>query len=589
VWIHLYDAHSPYEPPEPLRSEFRNRGLAGLYDGEIAFADQQVARCMSWLQTTGLDQRTLVVIAGDHGESLGSHGEGTHGYFVYDYALHVPFIVSTPFENLRGVRIDEQVSLVDVFPTVLALAGMKSTTSVHGRSLVPLMFGAKSEHPVYAYGESLTPSVQYGWSALHCLRSPRYKYVQAPRPELYDLVADPNESHNIVEQQKDVARRMSDELERLMADTSRNAPAPEAANLDQETLQRLASLGYVGGGPPARTAGTAPQTLADPKDKLTAFVAVQRAGELMGSDEYGPAAEALEAALKEEPAMPLARVMLGSCYSEIGRTEDARKQFDRVLKDDPQSIAALIGLANILLAQGQTSDVITLCNRTLSLDDRNTQAYTLLGDVYIRQHEPAKALPYLEKAVQIQPKLTQNQVNLAACLIEVKDLARAQPMLESVIASHPRFPGAQFNLGVLYEEQGRLQQARTAYEAEVSNYPESFKARFNLGKALAQLGDWPASIAQMREVARIAPRRPEGYLFLARGLLHESAPLEETQRLVEHGLSLAAEPDLKALGWFLMADVFNRRHQPEKMNAALKNARTQVAAMKGASHETRRE
>ena len=587
AWVHLYDAHSPYEPPEPLLSDFRNRGLAGLYDGEIAFADQQVARCISWLQRSGLDSRTVVVVAGDHGEALGSHGEGTHGYFVYDYALHVPLIISAPIDDLHGVRVDEQVSLVDVFPTVLALAGLEVPGRVHGHSLVPLMLGVAPEHPVYAYGESMTPSVQYGWSPLHCLRSPRYKYVQAPRPELYDLAADPDESHNIVREQQDVARRMSDELKRVMDDTSRDAPAPEVANLDRETLQRLASLGYVGGGSAVSKPATGSGTLADPKDRLAAFVEVQRAGELMGRDEYGPAVEALEAALKEDPSMPQARVMLGSCYSEMGRTSDARNQFDSVLKDDPQSIAALIGLANVLLAQGQTADVITLCNRTLSLDDRNTQAYTLLGDVYIGRQEPAKALPYLEKAVQIQPKLTQNQVNLAACLIEVKNFSRAQQMLEAVLSGHPRFPGAQFNLGVLYEEQGRPQEARTAYEAEVTNYPSSFKARFNLGKMLAQLEDWPGSIAQMREVVRIAPRRAEGYLFLARGQLHEAAPpLDETERLVQQGLGLADTADLKALGWFLMADIFNRRHQPEQMNAALKNARRQAAAVKGAPRET---
>ncbi len=585
TWIHLYDAHSPYEPPEPLRSEFKTRGLAGLYDGEIAFADQQVARCINWLHASGLDRRTVVVVVGDHGEALGSHGEGTHGYFVYDYALHVPFIISTPLDALRGIRVDDQVSLVDVFPTVLALAGLPSPT-VHGRSLVPLMLGVKPAHAVYAYGESMTPSIQYGWSPLQCLRSPRYKFIQAPRPELYDLTADPGEAHNIVAEQKDVADRMAGELKQLIDDTSRDAPAPEAANLDRETLQRLASLGYVAAAPSVSKASARSQSLADPKDKLDAFIAVQRAGELMGSDEYEEAARVLQTALAVDPTMPQARVMLGSCYSETGRTADARAEFDRVLKDDPQSIAALIGLANALMAQGQTADVITLCNRTLSLDDRNTQAYTLLGEVYFGQHEPARALPYLEKAVEIQPKLTQNQVNLAACLIELKQLPRARHMLETVLAAHPRFPGAQFNLGVLYEEQRQPREARAAYEAEVSNYPESFKARFNLGKLLAQLDDWPGSTAQMRDVVRIAPRRAEGYLFLARALLHEAAPIDEVQPLVEHGLRLADAPDLKALGWFLMADIFNRRHQPAQMNAALQHARAQSAAAKGASRDT---
>ncbi len=588
AWVHLYDAHSPYEPPEPLLSEFRSRGLAGLYDGEIAFADQQIGRCVSWLQKAGLSQRTIVVIAGDHGEALGSHGEGTHGYFVYDYALHVPFIVATPLDELHGMRVEAQVSLVDIFPTLLALAGIDSTSSVHGHSLVPLMFGRKAERATYAYGESMTPSMQYGWSALHCIRSPRYKFIQAPRPELYDLVADPDEATNIAGQHKEIAREMGEELEHLLAETSRNAPTPEVANLDKETLERLSSLGYVGGSTSVNKAPGSSTALADPKDKLQVFVSVQRAGELMGRDEYKAAAETLESALREEPAMPQARVLLGSCYSEIGRTREAKEQFDKVLKDDPQSIPALIGLANILLAQGQTADVVTLAKRTLSLDERNTQAYTLLGDVYIGQHEPSKALPYLEKAVQIQPKLTQNQVNLAACLIEMKDFVRAQRTLEDVIAAHPRFPGAQFNLGVLLEEQGRLEQARAAYEAEASNYPESFKAHFNLGKLLAQLGDWPGSVAQMRQVVRIAPQRPEGYLFLARGLLHEAASLDETETTVEHGLQCAQTPDMRALGWFLMADVFDRRHQPDKMNTALKNARIQAAAVKGDARATPR-
>ena len=127
--------------------------------------------------------------------------------------------------------------------------------------------------------------------------------------------------------------------------------------------------------------------------------------------------------------------------------------------------------------------------------------------------------------MEIQPKLTQNRLNLAACLIEVKQLARAEAQLEEIVRDYPRFPGAQFNLGVLYEEQGRPQEARTAYAAEVSNYPDHFKARFNLGKVLSRMGDdGRRSIEQMREVVRIAPKRPEGYLFLARGLLHESAP-----------------------------------------------------------------
>jgi len=584
TWVHLYDPHSPYEPPEPLLSEFRPGGPAALYDGEIAFADQQVARLVSWLEKAGLEQKTVVVVLGDHGEGLGSHGEGTHGYFLYDYALHVPLIVSAPFDELRGVRVDSQVSLVDVFPTVLALAGIDSPARVHGRSLLPLMLHPQAPDRVEAYSESMTPSLQYGWSALRSLRSPRYKLVQAPRPELFDLAADPGEQTNVYGQHRDEARRMEARLDRLVAETSRDAPAPEAANLDQETVERLAALGYVGGPATPRRAVDSSRPLADPKDKLQVFTTVQRAGELMVQDQHAPAAEALESALREEPAMPQALLMLGACYSELGRKKEAKARFDAVLKDDPQSVQALIGLANVLLEEGQSDDVVRLCKRTLSLDDRNTQAYALLGDVYIDRHEPEKALPYLEKAVEIQPKLTQNRLNLAACLIDARQLPRAEAILVEIARDYPRFPGAHFNLGVLYEEQGRPQEARTAYAAELAVYPDQFKARFNLGKVLSQRGDWAGAIAEMRETIRIAPRRPEGYLFLARGLLHESAPLDEVEGLAEKGLGLARAPDVKALAWFLLADVYSRRHQPDRVQEALRNGRMQVSAGKGGSH-----
>lgn len=590
AWIHLYDPHSPYDPPEPFRSQFASGGPAGLYDGEIAFADRQVGRLASWLQRAGLDQHTILVIVGDHGEGLGSHGEGTHGFFVYDYAVHVPMIIAAPLEELRGVRVDSQVSLVDVFPTVLALAGIDSKARVHGRSLLPLMFRRGPAAEVDAYSESMTPGLQYGWSPLRALRSARYKFVQAPRPELYDLAADPGEATNVFAEHRAVAEGMSRELQRLTEETGRNAPAPEAANLDRETMERLASLGYIGTPAQAGDVAGPESARADPKDKLEVFTAVQRAGELMVADEYSEAAKALEAAVRAEPEMPQALLMLGACFTELGRRKEARARFDQVLKGDPQNVQALIGMANVLLEDGLTDDVVTLCKRTLSIDERNTQAYALLGDVYIARHEPSKALPHLEKAVDIQPKITQNRLNLAACLIEVREFARAQQMLQAILGAHPRFPGAQFNLGVLYEELQRPAEARTAYLAEVANHPNSFKARFNLGKVLAALGDWAGSTEQMREVVRIAPKRPEGYLFLARALLQQSAPLGEVQASADQGLALASTPELKALGWFVKADIFSRRHQPDKMNVALRNARMQLSSQKGDStHATPRD
>lgn len=579
AWLHLYDPHTPYEPPEPLFSEYAPRGMAALYDGEIAFTDQQVGRVVSWLQARGLDEKTVIVVIGDHGEGLGSHGEGTHGYFVYDYAQRVPFVVATPFQELHGVRVDSQVSAVDVFPTVMALTGIDSA-QVQGRSLLPAMFDPRQEETTYAYGESMTPNLQFGWSSLHFLRSSRYKVIKAPRPELYDLTVDPDEKTNVYERQRAVARDLMAKLDELMERTARGAPAPEAANLDKETLERLSALGYIGAPVQPRASGES-RPLADPKDKLALFAAVQQAGELIVKDDYGGAAAALESALREEPRMPQALLMLGTSYAELNRTAEAKAQFDLVLKDDPQSVQALVGLASLLMQEGQTDDVIALSKRTLTLDERNAQAHTLLGEVYASLRRPGEALPYFEKAVEIQPKLTRNRLNLAGALIEMKQHGRAEALLKEIVAEHPRFPLAQFNLGLVYEEQGRREDARAAYAAEVAAYPQQFKARFNLGKVLFELGDRPGSLEQMREVVRLAPKQPEGYLFLARGLLQQSAPIEEVQGLVEKGLSLAQAPDLKALGWLLMADVYNRKRQPERMNDALRKAGTFVSDRSG--------
>jgi arylsulfatase A-like enzyme/Tfp pilus assembly protein PilF len=581
AWIHFYDAHSPYEPPEPFRSEFGARGPAGLYDGEIAFVDQQLGRGLAWLRDRGLADRTVVVVIGDHGEGLGSHGEGTHGFFVYDYALHVPFLISTPFAALQQRRVETQVSAVDVFPTVLALCGLEAAHPVQGRSLLPLMVRPRSTAPVYAYGESMTASLQFGWAPLQCLRSERYKLIKAPRPELYDLQSDPDETHDLYAQRPALAEELMQRLDRLVEETSRGAPAPESANLDKETLQRLAALGYVGAPVASRPSGPAP---ADPKDKLAVFAAVQQAAEQFSRDDYRAAAESLERALRDEPGMPQARVMLAGSYAELGRGQEARAQYDSVLKDDPRNVPALVGLANLLVDQGDSAAAIALCRRTLSIDERNSQAQAMLGEIYADEGQPAEALPFFQKAVEIQPKLTRNRLNLAGCLTELKDYDRAEALLKQIVRDEPNFPLAHFDLGVLYEEQGEPWQARTEYAAEIAAHPRQFKARFNFGKLLFSLGDHAGSQREMREVVRLAPQRPEGYLFLARGLLQEGASLDEVQPLVEKGLRLARAPELETLGWLLLADVFDRRRQPEKRDEALRKADRSMSAGSGAPH-----
>src|SRR3954463_9218229 len=192
-WVHFYDAHSPYDPPEPFKSRYAGHP----YIGEIAFVDSQVGRLLAYLDAHHLADNTVVIVMGDHGESLGEHGEGTHGFFVYQATMHVPLLVRAPYDLMAGRRVADTVRSIDILPTALELLGVPSSEHLEGTSVVPLMTGAKKELGLAAYSEAIYPRFHFGWSDLRALTSGRYKYVAAPRPELYDLQEDPGETRNL--------------------------------------------------------------------------------------------------------------------------------------------------------------------------------------------------------------------------------------------------------------------------------------------------------------------------------------------------------------------------------------------------------
>jgi len=568
TWVHLYDPHTPYNPPEPYLSQFNSRGMSGLYDGEIAFMDEQVGRCLGWLEQHGLANNTIVCIIADHGEGLGEHGELTHGYFIYDYAVRVPLIIKVPSPGFRNLRISSQVRTIDLFPTLLEMTGIPIPRETQGQTLLPLFFQTENSPGLPAYSESMSPNLQYGWSSLHSLRTNTYKYIEAPKPELYDLDEDPGENNNVHYRFPRVVKQYKKDLKHLMEKTGHGAPKPETANLDQDTLRRLATLGYIG----APVAGKKGAKLADPKDKVEVFNDVSAAAELAGVEKYKEAVELLESVLRLDPHIHQAKLLLSTSYVELGQKEKAKIQLDGILKDDPNNIQALISMGNILVEEGKNQDVISLAKKTLSVDNRNTQAYMLIGEVYMNEKNHRQALEPLRKAVEIQPKLTRNNLNLAVCLVGLKQFGEAETILKSIVEKYTNYPLAHYHLGLLYEEKNLLDNARSEYEKEISNYGICYQARFNLGKLLFKSGDRKGYIEQMREIVRIAPKLPEGHLFLARGLLFEPVNLQEIQTLVEQGISLAKTPDLQALGYFLLADIYSRKNQPAKVKQALEKA-----------------
>lgn len=598
AWLHFYDPHTPYDPPEPFKSKFGGENpdqappsaTAGpgsqieqlkawrqhqnaLYDGEIAWTDSQVGRLMRWLEAQGISDDTIVIVVGDHGEAIGSHGEIEHGYYVYDYAMKVPLMIRLPGAELAGVRVGAQVRTIDVLPTVTQLLAIESVPGTHGESLVSMLSGPESAQERYAYAESMAPNLQYGWSALYSVRTPDYKFIDAPRSELYSLATDSDELQNVYAQEFDKAQELREVLDRIRDEIAEGAPEAEEANIDDQTLAMLASLGYVGGA----TGSTDGEDLADPKDKLHLYQAVGLAGQLISEDDHHGAARQLEMVLAEDPAIPQARLLLASSYKKVGRRDDAKSILDEYLREDPESVQALITMAGLLAEEGSTEEVLAICRRTLAVDERNTQAYSLMASVHMKTNEHSSALPFLRKALEIQPKLSRTRNNLAACLVGLQEFDEAHALLDGVLSNYPKFPLANFHLGLLHEEQGRPAEARRAYEREVELNPESVKARFNLGNLLFRIGDMSGGEQQMRGLIEVAPELARPYLLLSRALLARNGDPREVEDLAQKGLERAQTSELKALGYFLLADAYSRQGRRDEIPGVLRSAREHQA------------
>ena len=565
AWLHMYDAHTPYEPPEPYRSRFAAGGRSGMYDGEIAFADSQAGRLMEWLDARGLRDNTVVIVTADHGEGLGDHNESEHGYYIYDYAVRVPLIIRLP--GAKALRVTPQVRTVDLFPTVLELTGSKAPEAIDGQSLVPLMDGRDEKTRRLAYSESVAPKIQYGWAGLYGLRSNQHKFIEAPKSELYDLASDPRETKNRLDDMRRVALELKRELAAIRERAAARAPKLQEANLDAETMAKLASLGYLGGG--SSTTDGDETALADPKDKMHLFNAVNHAAALVGNSDYKAAADVLHKALEEDPNIPQAQLLIVSAYRNSGQTAKAKTILDAYLKKDPDNSRALISMAEIFAEERRQDDVLAICKRVIARDPNNTRAYELMADVHVARNDHNAALPLLRKAVEIQPKLSRSRNNLAASLIAVKRKDEAEKLLTGILAEHPKFPLANYHLALLREQEGRLPEARAAYLREIENHPQAIVARFNYGNLLLRMGDVEGAEKQMRALIKDDPAGARPYLLLARVLLDRGS-LAEVEKLALAGLERAKENDLKALGYFLLADVYAREGRRAELREALR-------------------
>lgn len=550
AWLHFYDAHAPYDPPEPYKSRFRSLP----YSGEIAFVDAQIGRLLTWLEERQLSRRTIVIVVGDHGESLNEHGENTHGFFIYDATMRVPLIVRTPFSGTAGRRVTSIVRTEDLLPTTLDLVGRGAPPATEGRSLVPLLTGAQSDLGLDAYSESLYARNHYGWSELKALRSGRFKYIETTRPELYDLERDPGETMNLFAERRPLADRMAAELARL-ATESPEASAP-SASVDPETRERLAALGYVGSF--SATPRTAGEVLPDPKDKIEIFNLMTAALETTGDDVEDDVAR-LKRVLAQDPKILDAWVMLGN---ELFRRRDytgALEQYQRALALNPDYDLATINLANAYRALGKYDAAILGYERYLLKDPKNAWVRYQLGELHADLGELDRAETAFEQALIDDTRVAAARNALGVVAFKRGQLDQAEQHIRAALAQKPDVKLAHFNLALIAEKRGAWQTAAEEYQREIDTQPNAFQAAFNLGKLHEQAGRREQQEVAFRLSIDLNPRFAEGYFYLAKFYLDAGREFAEAERLAKKGLEVGAASRFAPLGHYVLADLYSRQ------------------------------
>ncbi|MFZ2052953.1 MAG: sulfatase-like hydrolase/transferase [Candidatus Aminicenantales bacterium] len=583
AWIHLYDPHTPYDPPEPYKARYKG-GPYSLYDGEIAYVDELIGGFLDFLEAQNLTGRTLIVLTADHGESLGEHKESAHGFFVYDAAVRVPLIFHfSGAAGARGREVVQQVKSIDIMPTVLGLIGADVPPAVQGQSLVPLLQGREGEAEPAAYSETFFPRYHYGWSELRSLRQGRFKFINAPRPELYDVSTDPREISNIIKEKASLGHQMKRDLDSLIAQYS--APEEELAgpqNIDHDSMVKLQALGYIGAfhGSSAQKPG---QNLADPKDKIELYNEIKLTQFLVTEEKLDQAEAKIRTVLEKDPTILEARYLAGNIYSRQKRYDEAVQEFKSALEVNPDYYEAVFGLALVYKETGKHEQAILGFRRLIGLDPKDTKPYFHLTDVYQDKGDLQEALLAIRTAVEINPESRFLRNRLGAVLLELKRYDEAEKEIRAALAVEKSQPllSAHFNLALIHEARGELDQAVTEYREEQGTAPYNYKPDFNLGLFFLNGKQPQAAEKEFRSCLTKNEDYAPAYVFLAKVLMDAGKDLNEAETLALKGLGLRPDRSTEILGHLVLADIYNRLGQTEKSGRHVEAARQLQQAKTG--------
>ena len=552
AWVHLYDPHTPYEPPPPYRERYAKHP----YQGEIAYTDTQLARLWSFLDERNLRERTYLVFASDHGESLGEHQETTHGFFVYEESVHVPLIVVTPFRPLQGVVSPAVVSLADILPTLCEMSGFPAPARVQGSSLVPFFLDPDRPSERLAYAETFYPRFHYGWSELTSVRDGRYKIILSPEPELYDLAADPDEAANIIEKERAVFLALNERAAAFAAEAGRGGFELDYRKIDEETRAKLAALGYIGSfSDPSKLKG---KRLASPRNKIGIFNELSRAREMGLEGDADQAIATIRAIIAEDPEISDAHFSLGNIYFRLRRFDDAIAAFRVALDKKPDDIFTVINIANSYLAMGRVPDAEKFVVDYLASGFSDSQLYFLLGNLNFMRKDYERAVSYLKQCLSLNSE-SASSYNLLGAIYTIQDsFDLARQNLDTARRLNPRLSTVNYNLALLHEKRGDAAGAAAAYREEIVHTPKHFRSLYNLSRLYRQSGEEDLELEMLRRCLEVDPDFPLTYFYLARIHLRRGQDYEEAVDLVKKGIDLKPEPAELPLGYFLLADLYNR-------------------------------
>jgi arylsulfatase A-like enzyme/Flp pilus assembly protein TadD len=495
-WLHLYDPHSPYDPPEPYRSQYQGH----LYDGEIAYADHELGRLMAWLKSNQLYDSSLIVFLSDHGESLGEHGEHEHGFFVYNATVHVPLIVKPPAgSGIRPGRVSRPVETTAIAPTLMRTSGIHDAVEQQFSSQGLL----QNDPPLdgAAYSETFYPFSSFGWSPLHALETDRFHYIDAPQPELYDLVADPEEKNNLAAQKTATLAVLKDKLLALLRKRPYTPVADSNSGLSPDALDKLRALGYVAYRSPV-SADALAAGLADPKTKLWEFNSILESEDAFRAGDVAKGRSLLLQVRDKDPEMYVVPFVLGETALGQQQWDEAAAELRKCLELNPHFDQAMLGLGRALIFLGKTDEARQWSKNAIQYNPENYRAWYQLGFIDART-DKKQAIADYEKAVSIQPSFAPLRRDLGLLQFQEGNYSEAAKHLSRATELGLKDANLYNSLGISYSRTGHLRAAVASYKQALKLDPNLAQTHLNLGFAYEQLKEKTLAANEYRQACQL--------------------------------------------------------------------------------------